>query len=429
MRFIFQILLLACIFSSCLKEPSEIQFKEANPVYAALSPTMTSLQALPASEQELAVLDLLKRGEDVGFPLIEESLEDGYVCATFIYLDSLHTSEIKFDVFGIYEEYRFLDKKLYRLGATNLYYRSYMLPNDLCFSYRFFLTDTVTGDQQQITDPLNKDLIPKGERKFYSWSVLDLRQDEIPWYVERPAVSRGQLDTLVISSDILGNTRNVYVYLPPNYKENINSYPVVYLFDSFIYLNRVEAPNVFDNLIEEEKIEPTIAVFIDNPTRTSRQTELTLNPLFKDFVVKELLPVLAQQYPLTNDPKETIIGGMSYGGLAASYIAFDCDSIFGNVLSQSGSYWRGPIFTDQEGALVRDDYLARRCRTEAPKKVNFYLDWGLQESWCKSSGRRFVRVLANKAYAFTYTEFNGWHDWSNTRKNFANALIYFLEGN
>lgn len=80
------------------------------------------------------------------------------------------------------------------------------------------------------------------------------------------------------------------MYTPEGYDDTERKYPVIYLFDSFIYLNRVEVPNVLDNLIREKRLEPMVAVFIDNPTGTSRQTELPMNPLFRDFMLTELIP-------------------------------------------------------------------------------------------------------------------------------------------
>jgi len=302
-----------------------------------------------------------------------------------------------------------------------------MIPNDLCLSYRFILTDTINGTKQRVTDPLNNDLIPKGERKGYSWSVLDLRTYEIDWNTRRHDNIGSKLDTFKITSNILDNSRNIYVYLPSDYDKTTKKYPVIYLFDSFIYLNRVEVPNVLDNLIHENKIEPMIAVFIDNPTRTSRDYELPMNSLFKDFVVKELMPQIRDRYRITNVPDKTMIGGMSYGGLAAAYIAFDCDSIFGRVLSQSGSFWRDTIGDLKYANMNRTDFMINRFIKEDIRKIKIFLDWGLQEDMVYGANRKFVRILNQLNYDFRFIEFNGWHDWSNSRKTFPNGLLYLTD--
>ncbi len=42
---------------------------------------------------------------------------------------------------------------------------------------------------------------------------------------------------------------------------------------------------------------------------------------------------------MTADPARTIVGGSSYGGLAAAFAGLRASDIFGNVLLQSGSFW------------------------------------------------------------------------------------------
>lgn len=428
MKRLIKLIVFVLIFISCQPEKNEIVFRETRYIDISVSPFISSIHKLSGSDKEKAVSDLLRKGEEEGFPLVEtHSLYPDNVFITFIYIDKTHKHDIRVGVFGTYDEPRFGDRKLYRLDDTDIYYRTYMVPDDLCFAYRFILNDKVTGNKQVITDPMNKELIPTGERKDYSWSVLDLRKNETDWYTKRFDNVGSRLDTFKITSSLLNNTRNIYVYLPPEYDNTDKDYPVIYLFDSFIYLNRVEVPNVLDNLIHTNEIEPMIAVMIDNPTSTSRKYELPLNPLFKDFVVTELVPYIKIEYRITDKPQETLIGGMSYGGLASTYIAFHCDSVFGKVLSQSGSFWRDLEVNDINGIEYRGDWLINKFLVEENKNLKIFLDWGLQEDWCLSSGRRMTRVLHQKGYPYKFVEFNGWHDWSNSRKTFPEGLLYLLK--
>jgi len=427
MKKFINLVLVGLILISCQSEKNKIEFKEIRTVHKSVSPTLSSIRKLNNPDKKNALSDLIKKGYDQGFPLLEtDSLYSDFVYMTFIYVDTTHRHNIEFEVSGIYEEYRFGDRKLHRLDSTDIYYRSYMIPDDLCFAYRFILHDTINGEKQKITDPLNKELIPTGVKKGFSWSVLDLRTNETDWYTKRYDNIGSKIDTFKITSRLLDNTRNIYVYLPPEYGKTNRKYPVIYLFDSFIYLNRVEVPNVLDNLIHENKIEPMVAVFIDNPTSTSRKYELPLNPTFKDFIVTELVPEIKNKYRITNKPAETIIGGMSYGGLASTYIAFNCDSVFGKVLSQSGSFWRDLEWYDNNGVDIRGDWLINQFKIEENKNLKLFLDWGLQENWCLSSGRRMVKVMDKKDYKYKFIEFNGWHDWSNSRKTFPEGLLYLV---
>ena len=431
MRRLVELILFGLIFTSCSTKSDKIEFKEVRNIYKSVSPAISAIQKLNGTERQAAVAKFLKKGNVQGFPLVEtDSLYDDYVFATFVYVDTTDRHEIEFEVYGIYDEHRFGDRKLYRLDSTDVYYRSYMIPNDLCLAYRFVLNDTATGKRKIITDPLNNNLIPTGERKKYSWSVLDLRADEPNWYAKRFDSTVSRLDTFEITSDLLDNTRDIYVYLPANYDGAGKKYPVIYFFDQFIYLHRIEVPNVLDNLIQENKVEPMVAVFISNPTDTSRDYELPMNPLFRDFMIRELVPQVKSRYNVTDKPEETIIGGMSYGGLAAVYMAFECDSIFGKVLSQSGGFWRDTITAGEltyYSGMNRTDFMINRFVKEKKRNIKIFLDWGLQEDMVLGANRKFVRILDRLDYDFKYVEFNGWHDWSNSRKTFPEGLFYLLE--
>ena len=402
-----------------------IQFKEIFTPYKSVTPAISTLQESGNLSEGLD--ELWNRIEKEGGPLVEpDPYDENYVQVTFIYRDASENQTVGLELYGIYDEPRLGDLQMQRLEGTDLFYRCYAFPKDICFSYRVVLTDTLTGQTRKITDPLNRNLNPTGERGRYSWSVLDLRPDEPDWYTRRYEDVGSRLETFQITSRFMENNRNIYVYLPPGYDNTRQNYSVIYLFDSFIYLNRVEVPNVLDNLIHENRIKPMIAVFIDNPTSTSRLTELPLNPKFKAFMTDELIPEVKGRYRITDKREDTMVGGISYGGLAAAYLAFECDSIFSKVLSQTGSFWRGLEWYDVNGIDVRGDWLINRYQTADRKDLKFFLDWGLQEDWCLSSGRRMVRTLDQKGYPYRFVEFNGWHDWSNARKTFPHALLYLM---
>ena len=235
------------------------------------------------------------------------------------------------------------------------------------------------------------------------------------------------MDTIKYKVKTLDSDRNIYVYLPPNYDKNRKeAYPVIFLFDAFTYLYRVEVPIILDNLITEKKIEPTIAVLFSN-YRSTRDIVLPLNFEFKDEFVSDIIPLVRDNYNISLEPEKNIIGGMSYGGLAAAFIGFYHSDIFGNVLSQSGSFWRGLEFTDIQGKEIRNDWLIEKYLIESKKNIKLYLDWGIQENNVLGSNRRFVKALSRKNYEFIFVEFNGWHDWSNWRKTFPQGLMYLLE--
>src|SRR5262249_50660633 len=136
----------------------------------------------------------------------------------------------------------------------------------------------------------------------------------------------------------------------------------------------VPTPVILDNLLAKNLLPPLVAVVVSNPSQESRNVELPCNASFADFLAKELVPWVRQNYHVTSDPKQTVVAGSSYGGLASSFAAFRHPEVFGNVLSQSGSYWWKP-----DGA-AEHEWLIKQFVASPKLPVRFYLDVGLMES-------------------------------------------------
>jgi len=424
--------LTALIFSitiysqSQTEESKEIRFFQIERPYMTITPFIKHLLKLDEESLQKELNNLWIKNKK--FPLIEsDSLDNDYVYTTIIYRENSPNKVISFDIFGTYDEYRLGNKKLYHIPNTDFYYRCYKFPKDICFSYRFIITDTVSKEVIKTVDKYNPNIIPHGVVRSYSYSVFDLNAPETDWNIKKYNNIQSVIDTLLYTDKVVKKERNIYVYLPLGYdKQRAEAYPVVYLFDAFIYLNRVEVPNILDNLISEGKIEPIIAVFFG----TYRSTRKDILPLKYDFMeefTSDLVPLIKNKYNVSGQPEKNIIGGMSYGGLAAGFMAFYHPDIFGKVLGQSSSFWRDFEHLDSEGEWFRDDWLINQYLTADKKQLRFYLDWGLQENWVLDSNRKMLKVLIEKGYDVKFIEFNGWHDWSNSRKTFAKGLMYLLE--
>jgi enterochelin esterase family protein len=108
--------------------------------------------------------------------------------------------------------------------------------------------------------------------------------------------------------------------------------------------------------------------------------------------------------------------------LTAAFAALRRPDLFGNVLSQSGSFWWSA--TDSE-------WLTRQYVHAANVQVRFYLEAGLLENR-PAPGRegaslllanRHLRdVLEAKGYAVHYSEFMGGHDFACWRGTLAEGL-------
>jgi len=69
---------------------------------------------------------------------------------------------------------------------------------------------------------------------------------------------------------------------------------------------------------------------------------------YQQFILKELLPQLHRQYPISAEPKRVAIAGFSLGGLSALDMAWSYPKIFGTAGVFSGAlWWRSHAFDAQ----------------------------------------------------------------------------------
>jgi enterochelin esterase-like enzyme len=238
---------------------------------------------------------------------------------------------------------------------------------------------------------------------------------------ETPA---GDLVEVKVASKALANERRVLVYTPPGFRPNGPVYPLVVMFDAEAALSSLGIPIVLDELIATRRIPPVAALLVGN---ANRGKELSANPAFADFVALDLVPWVRRSYHTTNDPRLTVVAGVSLGGLAAAFAAARHPAVYGNVLSQSGSYWWAPDDVDEGEALPRD------YATHPKLPLRFWMEAGTFESGSSVRGshllganRHMRDVLLARGYQVSYREFAGGHDYFNWRGTIGDGLIALL---
>ncbi len=137
-------------------------------------------------------------------------------------------------------------------------------------------------------------------------------------------------------SRILGNRRDVLVYLPPNYRRfSRQSYPVLYLHDG---QNVFDAATAFagvewgvdetaERLIRKKLIEPLIVVAIANTGED------------RIHLITELKPYIDRRYRTRSGPEFTGLGGSSLGGLVTLAIGVLFPHAFTRLMVMSPSIW------------------------------------------------------------------------------------------
>lgn len=163
-------------------------------------------------------------------------------------------------------------------------------------------------------------------------------------------------------SKILGNRRNILVYLPPDYdKTGARRYPVLYMADgqnvfdgmtSYIPNQEWKADEAAEALIRSKLIEPIIIVAIDNgggaradeylPTKVKRGQGATWGgnaDKFGKFVVDEIKPFVDKTYRTKTDVANTGFCGSSFGGIVTACIGLQYPQTFGKLAICSPSVW------------------------------------------------------------------------------------------
>ncbi|RXJ90795.1 short-chain isoprenyl diphosphate synthase [Arcobacter sp. CECT 8983] len=363
----------------------------------------------------------------IGTPLVEP-LNDKESILTFLYQGAKHNVRL---FGGPSHEHVYFN----RLENSDIWFKSFVVKKGIRMSYQIapdVPTIDGTSREQRMAilatsqmDPLNKYPYKMAKDlkldKYMTNSTFEIKDKEYKDWGVKANSPKGSLKNYKIKSDILNNTRNITIYKPSNFDLK-KDYTLLFVFDGVEYQVKIDTPTILDNLIYKNKIKPTIAVFIDNPTRNSRALELPSNKEFADFMAKELLPFVEQKTNMKFKAKNTTLTGSSYGGLASAFVAFTYPQYFGKVLSQSGSFWK------DSNNNPEPEWLTRQIAKSNKKDIKFYLNAGTYETGYFSidileSNRHLRTVLESKGYDFIYKEFQSGHDYYAWKVNLADGLI------
>jgi enterochelin esterase-like enzyme len=396
---------------------------------AISSPRLRKLSASIAAGDVGAVEAFWTEVKEQHAPLVEPiDREQGYVWLTYLWRGDGDTRSVLL-LGGTSAEHP-LDNRMARLPNTDVWYRTVRMRRDLRATYRFLVNPPMieTADGAGKTDePPKTKTDPLNPRRMISGSLVELTGAPAqPWLQAQDGVPKGKVATQKLHSQILNNDRQIAVYHPAGYDPQGAAYPLVIIFDWDAYTLFVPTPTILDNLIHAGKIPPVVALLVGNAAK-QRNTELPCNDTFARFLAEELLPTVRQEHHVSTDPHQVVIGGSSYGGLAASFFALRHPELVGNVLSQSGSYWWHPEHDNSAGDLSAEkEWLTRQYLAAPTQDTRFFIEAGLCEGML-SENRHFRDVLRAKGYqVVAYSEYNGGHDYCCWRGSLADGLIALL---
>jgi enterochelin esterase family protein len=397
------------------------------------SPRLTALSKR-IKERDVGALDAFWQEIKGKAPLVEPvPADDRHSYVTFLWHGDAGTRKVQL-IGGLPEDG---DKFLTRLGETDLWYRTEKITNKASFVYAFLVAgiqdfpgkESTTAKSYTIftADPLNA-------HRFAFGSKIELpAAPPQPYFERRAGVAEGTLQPKKIQSEILKQERSFGVYLPAGYDPNAGPYNLLVLLDGQSYGNgpnvTVPTTTILDNLIAAGKIQPTVAVLVNNIDDESRSRDLRCSVPFAQFLANEIVPWVRSHYRVTEQSSGTAICGSSHGGLCAAFCGLNHSDVFGNVLSQSGSFY----YTPDEGAnsepyLTQSGWLMEKFAKARKLPLRFYLQVGQLESGAGmvATNRHLRDILRLKGYPVTYCEIDGGHDALAWRGSLADGLIALI---
>ena len=137
-------------------------------------------------------------------------------------------------------------------------------------------------------------------------------------------------------------TRRVTIYLPPDYDETKDKYPVIYFLHGFTLSDSLQIAwfnmdKILDKAIKSKKIKPVIVVMPNQYTlfRGSWYTNSSFTGNWADFTAKDLVTHIDKNYRTIPDRESRGIAGHSMGGQGAIRIGMLFPDVFSSVYALS----------------------------------------------------------------------------------------------
>ena len=218
-----------------------------------------------------------------------------------------------------------------------------------------------------------------------------------------------------ITSDILGYDLQYRVYLPAN-PESLGALKVLYVTDGQSYIRNGRMPRLLDRLIDDQRIEPIIAVFVDprdpdNSSVNRRNEQFLCNADYFRFYAEELIAAVEAEYNVVDAREGRAILGLSFGATNAACFVLRGHDVFADFGMQSPANHPIPALLPSFEKMPL-------------LPVNIFLSTGKPNDNTRAN-RKFRDILQSKGYRMKYVEVSKGHSWENWRPLLDDVLLYF----
>lgn len=295
---------------------------------------------------------------------------------------------------------------LTNLPGTNFWYYSKIFESDARLDYKF-----VRNGNDWILDPENPKQVVGG---FGPNSELAMPEYIQPWEINYQSnIPHGIVVNRTIYSVNVGSYFQLKIYLPPDYDSTSSKrYPTVYFQDGFEYITLGSAVNVLDNLIDSNKINPVIAVFV-KPNNRNDEYAGSKRVQYRLFFVNELVAFIDSNFNTISSADKRLVLGDSFGGNISALISYNHPDVFGYCGLHSGAFWP-------------NNYETYNLIVNGPiKNIKWCSVWGTYEGSLPTNMRNFRDYLLQNNYYLSWEERHEGHSWGQWRATIDNMLMFF----
>ena len=245
------------------------------------------------------------------------------------------------------------------------------------------------------------------------------------------------LETGIVKSEILEQTMEFSVYLPPDYFSSDDHYPVLYLLhgstgDHTTYPRIIGVKKIADKAIRSGNAVPMIIVMpksrggMYNNAPSGKYS-------YEDYFFKELIPLIEKNYHVLKNKEGRAIAGHSLGGNGAIRYAlthpavFTSCSIVGAAIDMQELDGGTPHFGEMESIPDLLRRTADELQTALPEDqpslvVRFYIDCGKEDGLLRVNEQLHVH-MNELDIPHEFYQRDGGHTWDYWRL----ALPFVLE--
>lgn len=307
-------------------------------------------------------------------------------------------------------EYKEKQVEMKRYKNTPLFFVSLPLKEVKVVDYSFIRFDEKTPNGKRITDPFHPYVAYT--KPLMSRFIL-------------PGEKKGKLIITNIKPSNGLAARRIFIYLPWNYEETSNYYPVIYMQDGqnlwdskLANFGGWKVDTTLDRLIAEEKIRPVIVVGIENSSArveeyvgfsayhglkeaydpNEQKRMVGYSQRYLDFIVNELIPFIKRNYRIIVE--EMVVAGSSFGAGISLYLGFSRPDIFQGI----GAFSFGNYSPEDKNRGIRrvlqvQPYLSEHIPPSDGKR-KIYLDCGGKgiDAIFLEASRKLHRDLVKKGW-------------------------------